>query len=368
MENLHGGDIYTDGILKHREIIDFSSNINPYGISDKVKYNIDKLWESAIRYPDFKYRLLKQSISEYIKKYDDIEVDYGKILLGNGAMEIIDILISQFNSITIVIPSFIEYEASANKYNKKIVFVELNHNMEYNYKSIKQALINTEALIIGNPNNPSGNIINKNQFEKIIMYCEKENKKVIIDEAFVEFTKTGTSFVNKTQYYKCLFIIRAFTKFFGMPGARLGYCISSNKKLIEQLSDRQLTWNINCFAEYSAINAFKDEQYIENAKKWIKNEIPYMIKNLNTINFIDKVYNTNCNFILCKLKYINNDVFYNYMLANNILIRKCDNFKGLDSGYIRLAIKARKFNDILLHTIRRKKFEDYTCKTWSNFC
>lgn len=352
MENIHGGDIYTEGILKDRQLIDFSSNINPYGVSNTVKSDIDNFWQSIVRYPDFKYRTLKKSITKYIKKYDATEINESQLLLGNGAVEVIDAIMSTLNSITIAIPSFTEYEKSAHKYIEKIDFLELTKNMEYNYEEIKKSICHTESIILGNPNNPSGNIIDKDFFEDLLLYCENNNKKIIVDEAFVEFAADGTSVIKSIEKYKCLFVIRAFTKFFGMPGARLGYCVSSNEKVLKQLSSKQLTWNINSFAEFAAINAFEDNEYINKTKLWIKKEIPYMIENLRNKNL--EVYNTNCNFVLCKLKDCTSKEFYDKMMSKNILIRRCDNFKSLNDKYIRLAIKSRELNNILLDNISSK--------------
>lgn len=345
---LHGGDIYT---FKDKQLIDFSSNINPYGVPDMVIKDIDELLKMSIKYPDIKYRLLKQSIAEYIKKYYNTDIETDNILLGNGAIEIIDTLIESVKSISIVVPSFIEYELIANKYDKKIEFVNLNLDMSFDYNLIKRSLFKMEALIIANPNNPSGTIINKVLFKQILDYCEAKNKKVFIDEAFIEFVSNDMSFIKEIKKYSCLFIIRAFTKFFGMPGVRFGYCISSNKDYLSLLASKQLVWNINCFAEYAAIRAFKDNQYILNSKKWIKEEIPYFINKLNSIDFIDKVYSTNCNFVLCRLNIYNAKQLYYKMIEKNILIRVCDNFRNLDYNHIRLAIKSRTLNNILFDAL-----------------
>lgn len=344
---LHGGDIYTEGLLKNKELIDFSSNINPYGVPDIVAKNINQLLEISTKYPDIEYRLLKQSIIDYMKNYYNIDIQKDEIILGNGAIEIIDILIKSVKSISIIVPSFIEYEMIANKYNKNIELVNLNSDMSFNYEAIKNILFKVDSLMIANPNNPTGIVVDKTYFKSILDYCEKNNKKVFIDEAFIEFASNDMSFIKVIRTYKCLFIIRAFTKFFGMPGVRLGYCIGSDKDYIHMLHSQQLSWNINCFAQYAAINSFKDSEYILKSKKWIQDEKLYFINKLSSINFIEKVYNTNCNFVLCKLNTYSANELYTKMLKYNILIRICDNFKGLGNNHIRLAIKSRSLNEIL---------------------
>ncbi len=89
---------------------------------------------------------------------------------------------------------------------------------------------------MGNPNNPNGSVINKEEFIYILDYCDKNNKIVILDEAFIEFTgKNSFSFLNLCERYKCIFIIRALTKFFSMPGIRFGYGISFNNKFLNKI-------------------------------------------------------------------------------------------------------------------------------------
>lgn len=352
MDLSHGGDIYTDGLLKNRKLIDFSSNINPLGLSKNLSSNIDLLFESAARYPDTKYRILKQNIADYLNFYEGTNLNEANILLGNGAIEVIDLIIKYVNSITIIVPSFIEYEFVAKKYNKSIEFINLNSDMKYDYDLIEASVHNTDSLIIANPNNPTGNLIDLEKFYKIVSYCEEANKKIIVDEAFVEFAQNGSSILKLVSKYNCIYIVRAFTKFFGAPGARLGYLINKNSQALNKLSYDQLTWNINCFAEYLAINSFKDSDYIKATKLFIQTEIEYMVSNLRKINIFETVYNTNCNFVLCKLKNMNSTEVYNRLLENNILIRMCDNFRGLDNRYIRLAIKSRYLNDILLNNLK----------------
>ena len=110
------------------------------------------------------------------------------MVLGNGAVEIIDLAISNLKSISILVPSFVEYELCAEKWNVQIDYCNLNEDMTYNYENIKKSLEKTEGIVLGNPNNPNGSVIDKEKFIYILDYCEKNNKIVILDEAFIEFT------------------------------------------------------------------------------------------------------------------------------------------------------------------------------------
>jgi threonine-phosphate decarboxylase len=370
----HGGDVYTEGLLKGKKLIDFSSNINPLGVPDGFKNKIEEALTAVERYPDIKYRNLKQYIKNYIefskcyfekKDWNNLSninfqkqmINEENIVLGNGAAEIIDLVIGCFKSICLIVPSFVEYEKSALKWNCNIKYSLLNEDMDYDYDDIYLKLQEADALMMGNPNNPNGSIIDKNKFKKILDYCEQNNKKIIIDEAFIEFTgKRGFSFLKETEEYNCLFIIKALTKFYAMPGIRFGYGITQNRKLIEKIIEKQNPWNVNCFAELAVKYSLSDNEYIENSLKWIETEREFIVSELKRIDFIEKAYSTYSNFILCKLsRGLDCDNLYNLCLKQGVVIRKCDNFKGLDKKYVRFAIKNRECNQSFISTLRNLK-------------
>ncbi|AYD41041.1 aminotransferase class I/II-fold pyridoxal phosphate-dependent enzyme [Clostridium fermenticellae] len=345
----HGGDIYTEGILKGKKILDFSSNINPLGVPLKFKNNINEALKSVQVYPDIKYRFLKKYIVNYVKN----GICNENIVLGNGASEIIDQVIGRIKSICIPVPSFIEYEKNAVKWNCKISFSELKDDMSYNYEDIYSKMEFLDALIIGNPNNPSGGIIDVSKFVPILDFCESNNKKIIIDEAFIEFTaENGFDFTRLVKKYKCIFVIRAITKFFAMPGIRFGYGISGDIDFINSIKKSQNPWNVNCFAEIAVKYSLSDKDYITKSLKWISEERNFMITSLNNLDIIEKAYETYSNFILCKLKYIDCNKLYDICMKNYIAVRKCDNFRGLDNSFVRFAIKDRESNSRLINVLK----------------
>ncbi|MCB2311995.1 aminotransferase class I/II-fold pyridoxal phosphate-dependent enzyme [Clostridium tagluense] len=368
---IHGGDVYTDGLLQGRELIDYSSNINPLGVPKSFIDNINEAINALTRYPDIQYRKVLKGLKEYV----DCPEEY--FVLGNGAAEIIDLVIACHKSLLIVVPSFVEYEIDAKKWGCNIEYSYLKEDINYNdllkneyaqlsydYKDILNKLQKVEAIVLGNPNNPNGNIINRGEFQKILEYCESNNKVIIIDEAFIEFTGDSRhSFVDEVKKYKCLFIIRALTKFFAMPGIRFGYGISSNATLIKNIKSKQNPWNINCFAEVAVRHVLKDSAYIEKSKEWIRAERPRFLKSLKKNYFIEEVFLTYGNYVLCKLKGLafekglSSEKFYKICLEQGFVIRKADNFRGLDKQYVRLAIKDRASNEKLVAMLESLKFK-----------
>ncbi|AJD30565.1 histidinol-phosphate transaminase [Clostridium sporogenes] len=362
---MHGGDIYTEGILKGKKLIDFSSNINPLGLPDSFKDNLEEALSWVQVYPDIQYRTLKRNLIDYLsffldyfykEKVEKLNIKEENLVLGNGAVEIIDLAISNLKSISILVPSFVEYELCAEKWNVQIDYCNLNEDMTYNYENIKKSLEKTEGIVLGNPNNPNGSVIDKEKFIYILDYCEKNNKIVILDEAFIEFTgKNSFSFLNLCKRYKCIFIIRALTKFFSMPGIRFGYGISFNNEFLNKIREKQNPWNINCFAEIAVKYVLKDEDFIEKSISYIEKEKIFMYENLNKCDLFHSVYSTYSNFILCKLKDITGYELKQRLLEKGFVLRVCKDFKTLNNDYVRFAIKTRELNQALVNILKEIK-------------
>lgn len=353
---IHGGDVYSEGILKGRELLDYSSNINPLGVPKSFKDNIDKALEALVRYPDIQYRELREKLQEYLN------VDKRNFILGNGAAEVIDAAVSLVSKIVIVAPAFAEYELNAKKWGVEIAYSYLKeekycddklYSFNYDYEDIFNKLQQADGIIIGNPNNPNGGIIEKEKFQSILDYCDKEGKYVIIDEAFIEFTgDKDNSFIDDISQHKSLIIIRALTKFFGMPGIRFGYAVTSNERAKALMEEKINPWNVNSFAELAAKTVLFDKDYINKTLKWIEEERVYFRNELENITFIEKVYLSKANYVLCKLEAMSAEELYDKCMEKNIVIRKADNYRGLSERYVRFAVKDREKNEHFIDVLK----------------
>jgi threonine-phosphate decarboxylase len=388
--DFHGGNIYKIFREKNiKEILDYSSNINPYGIPESLKKRITENLEILERYPDPDYVELREKLA-YLNK-----VDVSNIILGNGATEIIFLFMKVINpkKILIVSPTFGEYEravkatervedssilgdSNKKKYDEKsfgkqkieIEHFELKENDDFklNIDNLKNELAKKyDLLIICNPNNPTGKFLKLDETEEILKECNKYNTKLFIDEAFIDFLKDGIkeSIINTKEDKQNLFVTRAFTKFFAMPGLRLGYGIYFDKKLEKRISEKKEPWSVNNIAEMAGLTVLDDTKYIEETLKWIAEEKTYVYEKLNEINGI-KPYKTEVNFITVKiednfiLKGLNVKILRGKMIEKGILIRDASNFKFLDERFFRLAIKNRKNNDRVIETLK-KIFDDF---------
>lgn len=384
--DFHGGNIYKVFREKNlKEILDYSSNINPYGIPESLKSRIIENLEILERYPDPDYVELREKLAHLNK------IDISDIVLGNGATEIIFLFMKVINpkKILIVSPTFGEYERAVkateiprdivslscsgdnkNIENKEIEieYFELKESDDFklNIGNLKNELENKyDLLIICNPNNPTGKFLKLAQTEEILKECNKYDTKLFIDEAFIEFLADGMkeSIINTEENKKNLFVTRAFTKFFAIPGLRLGYGMYFDKELEKKISEKKEPWSVNNFAEMAGLTVLDDAEYIEKTLKWIAEEKIYMYEKLNKISGM-KVYETEVNFITGKIdeklfsEGLNVKILREKMLEQGILIRDASNFKFLDERFFRLAIKDRASNERVIEAMKeifRKK-------------
>lgn len=378
--DFHGGNIYKVFREKNlKEILDYSSNINPYGIPEGLKKRIIENLEILERYPDPDYVELREKLAHLNK------IDMSDIVLGNGATEIIFLFMKVINpkKILIVSPTFGEYERAVkateipgdivslscsgdnkNIENKEIEieYFELKESDDFklNIGNLKNELEKKyDLLIICNPNNPTGKFLKLTQTEEILKECNKYDTKLFIDEAFIEFLADGMkeSIINTEENKKNLFVTRAFTKFFAIPGLRLGYGMYFDKELEQKISEKKEPWSVNNIAEMAGLTVLDDTEYIEKTLKWITKEKIYMYEKLNEISGI-KVYETEVNFITGKIdeklfsEGLNVKILREKMLEQEILIRDASNFKFLDERFFRLAIKDRESNDRVIEAMK----------------
>ena len=195
----------------------------------------------------------------------------------------------------------------------------------------------------------------KKNIEKLLELMSRHNKSLIVDETFMEFVyeEEKYSLIKYINKYENLFILKAVTKFFGMPGLRLGYGVTSNKKLIENIYKYKEPWTVNSFADTLSNYIFNDKDYINNSKAYYLKERKYMLNALRKIKRL-KAYDTDTNFILIRLNDKRaKEIKVELLREGNILIRDASNFIGLDDRYIRIAIKSHKENELLIRHMKK---------------
>lgn len=364
MNEVHGADIYTAaeklGTDKNN-ILDFSSNINPLGIPESVKQACINAIYHSNKYPDINSRELINSISKEEKVLESW------IFPSNGAAEAIFRITFSLRPKKglVTAPAFSEYESALKAVNAGLNYYNLK---EENNFQIQNDILNcidleTNIIFLCNPNNPTGQLTNKETLENIIKYCRQLNVFVVIDECFLDFIENKEEFstVNLLNTYNNLIILKAFTKIYAIPGIRLGYCMSSNEHLIETLKISGSPWNVSNIAQAAGIAALKEKDYVKESVAYINQERKYLNDELNKLNI--KTYESHANYILFKIH--DKIDLKEEMLKKNILIRSCSNYNNLCNDYYRIAVKTRKENKQFLKTLKEiigrqwKKWKKY---------
>lgn len=220
---LHGGNLeraMEKYGISAEEIIDFSANINPLGFSPKIREIIIKNLNQLSHYPDPECKEAKKEISHYFK------IDYENIILGNGSTELIYLIVRNLKpkKVLIPIPTFYEYEKSLNNNNVSINFYKLIEKQEFaiSIKEIISQLAGIDLVFLCNPNNPTGTFLHREEILILVKEIQRRKIFLFLDEVFIDLHEEE-SFIKEVKNYNYLIILRSLTKFFGLPGLRIGF-------------------------------------------------------------------------------------------------------------------------------------------------
>ena len=349
----HGANLYDlsskYGFSKD-EFMDFSSNINPFGTSNKAKEYVINNINMVSMYPDPEYVNLKKSISTYCHCLEE------NIVLGSGATELISSFIKTIkpNKTLLLSPAYSEYEKELNKINSEVVkyFSKEENNFVIDEKKLVNSINegNYDLTIICNPNNPTGFAFSREQVEYIL---KNTTCYVMIDETYIEFTETNIySSTKLVDDYNKLFVIRGTSKFFSTPGIRLGYGLIGDKNIKEAINKNLDLWNINIIASAMGEIMFLDDMFISNTIDAMLRERDYLTTALSSIDDLT-VYPSKGNFILCKInsKKLTAGELREKLLPKKIIIRDCNSFDGLTEYYFRVCILKPEENRLLIKNL-----------------
>jgi threonine-phosphate decarboxylase len=354
----HGGNIHRASEILNMEmydILDFSANISPLGIPEALKEIILSNMETLTHYPDPEYYRLRSRLSDYTG------LPSCNIIPGNGSSEIIFLLLKVLRpgNILIPAPSFSEYEKAAIDAGIGITLFELKEDDDFrlNIKSLKDEIsAGTDCVMLCNPNNPTSTLISYEGMKLVIEHASRYKTTVIIDEAFIELTTGGTSnsMATLVKDYDNLFIIRAFTKVFAVPGLRLGYGMG-NEKLVEQMRSKQQPWSVNALAACAGEFIPGAGEYLQRIKAWLVQEKEWLFERLKEIASV-KVFQPETNFILVKLPDTGPDsaTLKERMAKKGVLIRDASNFRFLNNRFIRVAVRDRESNKRLIEVLKEE--------------
>jgi threonine-phosphate decarboxylase len=347
MESLtspHGGNIYKARRILKREVSDFSANINPLGLPSKVKAQlIRELERRTVHYPDPEGETLCEKIAHYWN------IQKENIALGNGSVELIYRVFSLFNpkSVLIVEPTFSEYERAAKQHRTQIRFSYLREEEGFSLPVLPES----ESIFIGNPNNPTGNLLLRSQ-----RFPGKFPEKFLfIDEAFLDFVdrERALTFIPRATQNKKILVLRTFTKFFALPGLRLGYLVG-HPEIIKKLRELVPPWSVNALAQLAGEMLLEEKKYIQETRRVVKEERDFLYQAILKTKGL-KPYRSVTNFLLVKIEKeeVNSCKLAQALFKEGILVRDCCNFRKLGDKFFRIAIRARNENLKFIKTLQK---------------
>ena len=242
--------------------------------------------------------------------------------------------------------------------DKKVYYIPSNNNFSYTADDLIKFYSNDqiEQLLLINPDNPSGNYLNKADLFKIMEWTCSRKIRLILDESFVDFSDEKNSSMLSNiilERNPQMTVIRSISKSFGVPGLRLGIAATSNKEILALIRSGLSIWNINSFAEFYMQIFNKYENSYIRASEEFRNERNRFYKELQKISIL-KVIPSQANYFLCKVKKGTATKLTSELLEkSNILIKDCTGKSGFsDKQYVRIAVRDMKDNDKLVNFLK----------------
>jgi len=344
----HGGDVYhlarTLG-FELRELLDFSANINPLGFPPGIHEAIRQALPEIVHYPDRRCLELRRELAAYHRLTPEA------ILVGNGSTELIYLVARalQPRKALIVAPAFSEYQHALEAAR---VPVAVQITAEADNFTLTEPLNpqGADLVFLANPASPSGVLMTPEVLLESAARLDAAGAHLLLDEAFIDFVEEA-SLKTELARFPRLLLLRSFTKFFAIPGMRLG-CLLGAPEIISLLAELQEPWSVNTLAQAVGLACLRDLDYMARSRAFVQQEREYLLQKLNSLPGL-QTFLSAVNYLLVKITRPGwtAAALRQAMLAKKIVIRDASNFLGLDERFIRLAVRGREDNRQLLQAL-----------------
>jgi L-threonine-O-3-phosphate decarboxylase len=333
-------------------LTDFSASINPLGTPKSAIAAITSSTTQLSAYPDPEYSELRSHLAHHH------QIDPQFILPGNGSAELLTWAgreLAQQNFTYLITPAFSDYARALNAFGGKIIPCPLSFDSLGNGDSLGRGdsriapttFAPTSGLLLNNPHNPTGKLWTR---EEILPYLEQFNL-VVIDEAFMDFlTPTQEqSLIPWVAEYPNLVILRSLTKFYSLPGLRIGYAIAHPDRLKKWQQWRD-PWSVNTLAAAATAAALQDKEFQQQTWNWLTPARSRLFEQLKAIPGLHPLEGA-ANYLLVKTEISATKLQEQLLKHYQIVIRDCLSFPELGDRYFRLAVRLPPENDALTEAI-----------------
>lgn len=345
---MHGGDVYRNKVL-----VDFSVNVNPLGVPEQVREQMENAIKTIQAYPDERCEALREKLA--VRHGVGMET----VLCGNGASELIHAICRwrRPKRALLLAPSFSGYQRALKAEDCRITHFYLRESDGFAL-SREMAVKLQDKLRAGaydlffltNPANPTGALTDQETVLMLAKACEEAGTTMVADECFMELTdEPGRhSMVKELAEHGNLLVLRAFTKTFAIPGIRLGYLLCGEEAIAKKIAMQLPEWNVSIPAQEAGVIALEQDGYLKASRAFVKTQREWLAEGLSGLGA--KTYHSDANFVL--FRWTEGDL-YEKLLEQGFLIRDCSDYEGLGKGYYRIAVRNRMENEALLQAIRR---------------
>ncbi len=356
---VHGGKIR---LLAQRagcredEIIDFSASINPLGPPEGIRSVIARAVADIEKYPDCESLKLRTCLARAHGTEPEC------ILPGNGSTELIFSIPRAFQLDRAVIPgpSYSDYSVACLQAGMKVdrVYPDPDNGFEITFDLLTESLTGRELVFIGQPNNPTGRYTDR---EIITRAARRFPESIfVVDESFGDFVESYDTLISSSL--PNILVVKSLTKFYAIPGVRLGF-VQGPQQMIRRITDLLPSWTVNTFAHAVGCAVLEDTEYALRTRNTNTVERKCLTAKLREIPQLT-VFESEANFFLFRIEKqgVDGNRLADMALKQRVAIRVCDSFDGLDSRYVRIAVRGREENELLVEVIRAAITGDYIPK------
>ena len=327
----HGDDGY---LLKQKLKADFSSNVFYGGMPEGLRLHLQSCLNKIENYPESNAQSLQEEIGQWHA------LSASNVLVSNGATEAFYLIAQAFKTYTatVITPAFAEYEDACLAAGLQTEFLSWNLLNE-------NAVFKTDLVFLGNPNNPSGDIISKEILTQVL--SKNPQTVFVVDEAYADFCSVSVSMVPALKDCDNLIVVKSLTKTYAIPGLRLGYLLS-HPHTIQKILKIKMPWSVNALAIEAGLYIARNRKDLALPLGLLLEDTNELIRQIRQIDNFE-VCATHTNFFLCKTLNGTASKLKEFLIEKHaLLIRDASNFKDLGPQHFRIATQRREKNELLI--------------------
>lgn len=336
MSPRHGGNVWKlarDTGLSVADLCDFSANINPLGPPSWLRSLVARRLDEVRHYPDPESAELVEAIATRF------HLAPAEILVGNGSTELLRTLVQVLDArrALIPIPAYSDYRVAAELANLPVVTLVLREadGFVLDWNALASAIRPGDVVFLGQPNNPTGLLLDTARLREFAVRFP--SAAFLVDEAFLDFAPHAESCL--TGRPANVTVLRSMTKFFAIPGLRLGFAAAA-PDLAARVRARLPPWSVSILAQAVGVAALGDQDYARQTLAFVEARRHELVQGLADLGGVT-VYPGTANFLLCRLDHpgIEAPDLAARLARRGLAIRPCDSFEGLDARFFRLAVR-----------------------------